>query len=73
MLYVCVRRFDITGTVQKILGAKHNNGVGSESQMQHCMLVWVAAVDEIISGVADRKSITEPTTELTCILDNKQF
>ena len=45
---------------KKILGAKHNNGVGSESQMQHCVLVWVAAVDEIISSVAAR-------AELTCI------
>ena len=60
MLYACVRKFDITGTMQIFLGAKHNNGVGSESQMQHCMLVWVAAVDEIISSVAAR-------AELTCI------
>ena len=34
--------------------------VGSESQMQHCTLVWVAAVDEMISSVAAPWMLSSP-------------
>ena len=51
MLHTCVERFDVTGTVEKILGTKR--GLSQALRVQEQMFVWFACLSDLAPRVQD--------------------